>query len=234
MSDTHVISPPAAAPTPPNTSLHEPRPTEAQALSMADALLASARATAELAGEDFDQAGTEAQIRQALAEHGFDAEFDHDTRTPEERAHDAHFAPAGDASAYRPHLSPSRPLLDGQPAERVEQIRAELGDVALAAELSPDIGTAFLDAALNSAETTGTFRTPEARAQYKAEQVAALQRIAGSQEAYDGLVAAAQRALGRANAGTVRALNEIGALDSAEVILTIAHDEQRREVRARG
>jgi len=233
MSDVHAITLPAQpAPAPPATSLHEPRLTESQAHSAADSLLASAKALAELTGEPFDQAATEAQITAALARDGHDVEFGFDDRTDIEKAFDRHNAPAADAGDYRPHLSPGRPLLDGVSPEHVEAVRTELMGAALAMELPADVGTAWLDACLSSAEKTGTFRTPEARAQYKAENVAALQHIAGSEQAYAELIAAAQTALSRAPAATVTALRDIGALDSAETILTLAHHQQRLNARA--
>jgi len=227
MSDTHVTPP--AAPPPSAVSFNRPHLSESQSLAAATSLLESARETAKLAGEDFNEAETVAQINAALGVEGIEADWAFDERTPEQRSHDAANAPASGPEAYR--LDAGRPILANVNPADVQAVQAELGATAHAIGLPANVGSAFIDAALDSAERTAALRGPEARAQFKHEQVAALQRIAGSQEAYDALVAAAQSALAKAPPATVKALRDIGALDSAEVILTIAQHSQRLAVR---
>ena len=188
--------------------------TAAQAREMAEALIA--------AGVPREQ------VEAALRADGQEPPA-RDTRTDEQREHDAWFGPTPAAADYHPDYVNRIPA--DAPIEALTVFHAAATNWASAVGFPPAIGAAVIERAMDVGHTFTAMSEAE-QGLWRAEQPILFERLAGGPEKAEERAALALKAMERSPAEFMAMLRQTGAAVDAGIVMHLANQEERR--RARG
>ncbi len=188
--------------------------TQDQAREMADALVTHGGATRE-------QADT------ALRADGYEPARP-DTRTNEQREFDAMFPRSNSPAEFKINYAGRTPPTVDSPA--IHEFHAEATSWLHQMDFPATSGASFVELTLDSAQKQGRMTPPELTA-WKQQQRAQFERAVGGPEKVEVKMQQAKAALAKAPGKFANTLLHVGAMNDAQVLLTLAHQGERLIIR---